>query len=372
MREIIVELSERSYKIHIENGSLNQTGSFVRNVFGVGNRKIGLVTNETVAPLYLSTVSDTLINAGYEVIEIIIPDGEEYKNLATYEKIITKLIEAKFERASVVIPLGGGVIGDIAGFVSATLLRGIPFIQIPTTILSQIDSSIGGKVAVDHPLGKNLIGSFYQPRGVLIDPEVLRTLNRREVVSGIGEAIKHAIIRDSEFFSFFEENLESIMDLSAPGDVIEEFIAWNCRIKAGVVATDEKERGLRAILNYGHTVGHALEVATGYNVYKHGEAVILGMVAASEIAVKRGILSTKDRNRQNDLLKRTGLKGYIPVFSDNNLNEAMKRDKKVSQGRIKFVLPESIGSAKVYNDISENEIQRGLEFMAEFASANFN
>jgi len=368
MQKITVNFGERSYDIVIESGSLPRLGSFVRECAGEVSRKICVVTSETVAGLYLDTAMDSLAGEGFEVTKIVLPDGEEYKTLDTYEAIITKLIEELFERKSVLIPFGGGVIGDVAGFAAATFLRGIPFIQVPTTIVAQVDSSIGGKVAVNHPLGKNLIGAFYQPHGVWIDTRVLTTLERCEVVSGMGEVVKHAVIRDREFFSFLEDNLESIMEFSASDDIMERFIAWNCRIKADVVSADERESGLRAILNYGHTTGHALETVTGYSLFKHGEAVILGMIAAGRIAVRKGLMSESEFNRQNNLLERVGISSEGHSITPDKILEAMTRDKKVSGGRIRFVLPSEIGKVDVYDDVSQGEIEDGIRFMKEYAS----
>jgi len=300
----------------------------------------------------------------------VVPDGEEYKTLATYEQIMARLIEARFERKSVIIPLGGGVIGDVAGFVAATLLRGVPFIQVPTTIVAQVDSSIGGKVAVNHPLGKNLIGNFYQPRGVLIDTRVLNTLEPREVTSGMGEAVKHAMIRDEEFFSFLENHIESIMRFEAPDAVMERFIAWNCRIKTSVVAADERESGIRAILNYGHTIGHALEAVTGYSRYRHGEAVILGMIAAGRIAERKGLMTGDDLHRQNSLLRRIGSGVFAGGIDAAEILDAMTHDKKVVEGRIRFVLPHGIGTVRIHDDVTTAEIEDALDYLVREVTLN--
>ncbi len=368
MRKVTVEFGNRSYDIIIEGGSLPGLGSFIKSCLGGSGFKVAVISTEKVAGLYLDTAIDSLSGEGFAVEEIIVPDGEKYKTLATYESILTKLIEARFERKSIVVPLGGGVIGDMAGFAAATFLRGIPFIQVPTTIVAQADSSIGGKVAVDHLLGKNLIGSFYQPRGVWIDTRVLTTLDYREVICGMAEVVKHAVIRDREFFGFLEDNLESIMRFEASDDTMEQFIAWNCRIKADVVMADERESGLRAILNYGHTVGHALETVTGYNRFKHGEAVILGMIAAARIAELKGLIKTEECDRQNRLLERVGIGSDVGGISIEEIIDAMKLDKKVSGGTIRFVLPDSIGSVKVYVDVTGDEIKAGIEYMLEYAT----
>lgn len=366
MQKVHVEFGSRSYEIVIEGGSLPNIGSFVRDCIGSDTCKVSVVTTETVAGLYLDTAVLSLSDTGFDVTKIVIPDGEEYKTLATYENIITKLIESRFERMSIIIPLGGGVVGDVAGFVASTFLRGIPFIQVPTTIVAQVDSSIGGKVAVNHPLGKNLIGSFYQPRGVWIDTRVLSTLEKREVVSGMGEAVKHAMIRDGNFFSFLEEHLEDIMSFDAPDDVMERFIAWNCRIKADVVSSDEHENGLRAILNYGHTIGHALETVTGYGRFRHGEAVILGMIAAGRIAERRGILSESDFNRQNSLLERIGIVKDMKGITVGDMYQAMMRDKKIVAGHLRFILPDTVGSVRIHDDITSDEIEECIEYMLKY------
>ena len=366
MELVTVDIGDRSYRIEIEAGCLDRLGTFVRDTCGPGGTKAAVVTSETVAGLYLSRAVDSLEKSGFAVTAVVIPDGEKQKTLATYERILTRLIEERFERSSVVVPLGGGVVGDIAGFVAATLLRGVSFVQVPTTIVAQADSSVGGKVAVDHPLGKNLIGSFYQPQGVLIDPRVLVTLAPREVVSGMGEVVKHAVIRDREFFGFLEEYLDTITGFTAPDDVMERFVASNCRIKADVVSRDERETGLRAILNYGHTVGHALETVTGYCRFSHGEAVALGMIAAAAIACRKGLMSSEDRDRQNRLLERVGLNRDLSGVAAGDLLEAMKRDKKVSRGTVRFVLPDEIGSVRVHGDVTEEEIGAGVRDLFDY------
>ncbi len=363
METVPVAMGDRAYNIMIEADSLPRTGAFVRSCAGPGARAACVVTSETVAGLYLDTVAESLSEAAFAVTTVVIPDGEEAKTLATYEAVITRLIRDRFERTGVIVPLGGGVVGDLAGFVAATYLRGIPFVQVPTTIVAQVDSSIGGKVAVNHPLGKNLIGAFHQPLGVWIDTRVLATLPHREVVSGMGEAIKHGVIRDRDFFAFLEEHLDAVMNFSAPDAVMEKFIAWNCRIKAAVVAADEREQGLRAILNYGHTVGHALEAVTGYARFTHGEAVMLGMLAAGRIAVSRGFMPEDEFGRQNRLLFRTGINGSVEGLDPAALYDAMTRDKKVAGGKIRFVLPDSIGAVRIHADITRAGIEDGIASM---------
>jgi 3-dehydroquinate synthase len=363
MHTVTMNLGERSYPIVIEAGCLPCAGAFVREFCGDKAREAAVVTSETVARLYLGPVAGSLEKSGFRVVTVVLPDGEEHKTVATWESILTRLIEERFERSSVIVALGGGVVGDVAGFAASAFLRGVSLVQIPTTIVAQVDSSIGGKVAVNHPLGKNLIGSFHQPRGVFIDTRVLATLAPREVVSGMGEVVKHAVIGDETFFSFLEEHLESIMGFEAEDEVMERFIEWNCRIKARVVSEDERERGVRAHLNYGHTVGHALETVTGYTRFSHGEAVALGMIAAAAIARARGLLSPGDEDRQNALLDRVGVNCAVGDIAPGAVLDAMRRDKKVSGGRIRFVLPPRIGAAEVFADVSEEEILRGVESM---------
>lgn len=363
MERIPVSLGDRSYEIEVEAGSLTRSGSYVHACTGFRPGKAAIVTTETVATLYLNTVRESLCDAGYDVYEIVVPDGEQYKTLDTYSTIMTRLIESRFERRSVIVPLGGGVIGDTAGFAAATLLRGVPFVQIPTTIVSQVDSSIGGKVAVNHPLGKNLIGNFYQPQGVLIDTKVLETLDPREVKSGIGEVIKHAVIRDKSFFEFLDEHIENIMSFSASDEIMERFIAWNCRIKAGVVSEDEREGGIRAILNYGHTIGHALEAITEFKRFTHGESVMLGMIAAGRISVNRGLWSSTDHERQYRLITRAGITRGLEGIDADKVYEAMKHDKKVIEGKIRFILADSIGSVNIYDDVTENEAKDAISYI---------
>ncbi len=367
MQNVPVAFGDRSYDIVIEGGSLPRVGGFVRQCAGGRSGKAAVVTTGTVAGLYLDTVARSLADEGYAVTEIVVPDGEEHKTVATWEGILTRLIGERFERKSVIVPLGGGVIGDTAGFAAATLLRGVPFVQVPTTIVAQVDSSIGGKVAVNHPLGKNLIGCFQQPKGVWIDTRVLATLEHREVISGMGEAIKHAVIRDATFFAFIEENIDEIMTVRAQDEIMERFIAWNCRIKAAVVSEDERESGVRAILNYGHTVGHALEAVTGYGRFTHGEAVILGMAAAGRIAVDRGLLDAEDFARQNALLRRAGVPDTVDGIAVGDVMEAMHRDKKVTDGRIRFILADRIGAVRIHDDVTTEQIAAAVEYTLAFA-----
>ncbi len=333
-------LPDRSYPIYIMRGMLDNIGPVMsKNGFSF-NSAVAVITNPLVGDLYADKVRDSLREAGFKTIVIEMPDGEEYKSLSEASKIYDRLIEKKFERDSSIIALGGGVVGDLAGFVAATYLRGVPYVQVPTTILSQVDSSIGGKTAVNHPRGKNLIGSFYQPKVVFIDPDVLMTLEAREIRGGIAEMIKHAVIRNPDYFLFLEEKAAGILALE--DDVIEA-IERSCIIKAGVVSADEHEQGLRAILNFGHTFGHAVESVSGYGTLRHGEAVAVGMVLAAEFSRELGHCTAEDVKRIKSLIEKFGLPTEAPGLAADDLFESMLLDKKVHHGQIRFVLLKSIG-----------------------------
>src|SRR2546427_3260601 len=308
MQTLTVNLGDRSYPIHVGEGILPRAGEFLSQAGLRG--KVAIVTNPTVAQLYLDAVHEALTDAGFEMIPILIPEGEEHKNLKTLASIYDRLITERLERNSCVMALGGGVVGDVAGFAAATYLRGIPYIQVPTTLLAQVDSSVGGKTGVNHQNGKNLIGAFYQPRLVLIDVEVLPTLPRREFVAGMAEVIKYGIIEDPHLFAFLEQNLAGFLALSS--ELVEEIIATSCAIKAKVVEKDEREEDYRSILNFGHTVGHALEALTGYGRFLHGEAVAVGMVQAASISLSQGFCDERSLGRIRQLITAAGLPSEIP------------------------------------------------------------
>jgi 3-dehydroquinate synthase len=314
-----------------------------------------VVTNPVVAGLYGEAVKRSLAEAGFQVGEAQIPDGEEYKTLATVAGLYDAAFTGGLERGDAVLALGGGVVGDIAGFLAATYMRGVPFVQVPTTLLAQVDSSVGGKVGVNHPGGKNLIGAFYQPRFVLIDPDTLATLPSREVRAGLAEVIKYGVISDAGFFSWLEANIDRLLNLEPAA--LEHAIAASCRIKAAVVSADETETGLRAILNFGHTVGHALEAVTGYQRFVHGEAVAIGMVAAARLAVRLGYFEPPGAERITGLVLRAGLPAEVPAgVVPGALLEAMRRDKKVVANRLTFVLPEAIGRVRVVRGVAAEEV----------------
>ena len=338
-----VKLGERSYPIFIGNDLLKDVGKKVRKY--VDSKQAVIVTNVTVAPLYLHTVQQSLEESGIQTNIIELPDGEEYKSLKWAGKIFDKLISFGMDRYSPLIALGGGVIGDITGFVAATYLRGVPFIQVPTTLLAQVDSSVGGKTAVNHRKGKNLIGAFYQPKFVCIDIDTLKTLEERELRSGLAEVIKYGVIKDAELFKFLEENVEKVLTLDS--DVLIHIILRSCAIKAEIVQEDETESGLRAILNFGHTFGHALESVTEYREYKHGEAVAIGMVVASKIANLMDICNSEVVERVRAIVIKSGLPWELPDYKYKHYLRAIRIDKKVVGDSLNFILTSRIGSVMI-------------------------
>jgi 3-dehydroquinate synthase len=340
---VAVELGDRSYPIVIGSGLLGEVGP--RLAAQLDTAVTAIVTNPTVGKLYLERVETSLRHAGYHVIVVEIPDGEEYKNLASLALIYDRLLEARFERSAPVLALGGGVIGDLAGFAAATLLRGVPFVQLPTTLLAQVDSSVGGKTGVNHPAGKNLIGAFYQPRLVLIDIGTLKTLPRRELLAGLVEVIKYGVILDAELFATIETQLDRMLSLDE--DLLRSVVRRCCALKAMVVQRDERESDYRSILNCGHTLGHALEALTGYQRYLHGEAVAIGMAFAARLSFVRGYCNAETMQRITQLLKRAGLPLEVPPeFSAQQLAQAIEGDKKVASGKVKFVCIEELGRTR--------------------------
>ena len=356
MQSLTVNLGARSYPIHIGAGLLEQTGELLRQAGLRG--KAAIVTNPVVAQLYLDPVYDSLRHAGFDVAPVLVPDGEEHKNLASLATIYERLIAARLERKSCVLALGGGVIGDLAGLAAATYLRGIPYAQLPTTLLAQVDSSVGGKTAVNHAEGKNLIGAFYQPKLVVIDIAVLRSLPKRELLAGLAEVIKYGIIEDPRLFSLLENAMEHIIGLNP--QLLTQIVATSCAIKARVVEMDEREDDHRAVLNFGHTVGHALEAATGYRRFLHGEAVAIGMIKAAALSVSQGLCDAESLKRIAALVEKAGLPVAIPAeVSLRSLVQAMEIDKKAAGGRIKFVMCEGIGKTR-FHWLAPEEILRGL------------
>ena len=355
MLTLTVDLDQRSYPIHIGSGLLGN-GELI--LPALAQKKAAIVTNTTVAPLYLETLLTALGNQGIECIPIILDDGEKYKDATTLNKIYDALLGNRCERNTTLVALGGGVIGDITGFAAATYLRGVPFIQIPTTLLAQVDSSVGGKTAINHPLGKNMIGAFYQPRLVLADTATLDTLPDRELRAGIAEVVKYGLIRDPEFFFWLEQNMEKLLERDP--EALAHAIRRSCENKAEVVAHDEREAGERALLNLGHTFGHAIENAMGYGNWLHGEAVAAGTMTAARLSVILGLLPESDLPRIEALLKRAGLPTTSPDLGFDRYLELMALDKKVEEGRIRFVLLDAIGKASVRSGIGNADLSRAI------------
>ncbi len=351
--EITVKLGDRSYPIHLCHDQLKEIGPFLHDITPPST--CAVLSDENVAPLYSEVVMDSLRDSGYTPHLITIPPGEQQKNLRTFEDLCRHLVERGLDRNSVLLALGGGVVGDIGGFVASAYMRGIDYIQIPTTLLAQVDSSVGGKTAVNLPQGKNLVGSFYQPRGVYIDSSVLHTLDRRDVRAGMVEVIKYGIIRDARFFEWLEDNLNPILELNP--DAILQAVRRSCEIKADVVARDETENGLRAILNYGHTVGHAVEAMSEYGRYRHGEAVAIGMEAAGRLAQQHLGLDEEGVRRQTNLLRRLGVPTSIENLRADDIIRKMAADKKSIEGKPRFILAESIGEVEICGDVPESAVR---------------
>ena len=344
MQTLQVELAERSYPIYIGAGLLAQTGLFEPHIAG---RQVAIITNETVAPLYLQSLLVTL--AGFDVTPVILPDGEAFKTWETLQLIFDGLLSARHDRRTTVIALGGGVIGDMAGFAAACYQRGVDFIQVPTTLLSQVDSSVGGKTGINHPLGKNMVGAFYQPRAVIIDISSLNTLPARELSAGLAEVIKYGLICDEPFLGWLELNMAGLRSLDQA--LLAEAVARSCTAKAYVVGQDERESGLRATLNLGHTFGHAIETHMGYGVWLHGEAVSAGTVMALEMSRRLGWITAAERDRGVRLLLQAGLPVVPPEeMTPDDFLEHMGVDKKVLDGRLRLVLLKGLGAAVVTSE----------------------
>lgn len=355
MQTLKVELADRSYPIHVGRNLITNTDLILPHL---KRKHVAIVTNTTVAPLYLDKLSQTLQAAGVSVIPIILPDGEAYKNTETLNKIYDALLQNRCERSTTLIALGGGVIGDLTGYAAATYLRGVPFIQIPTTLLSQVDSSVGGKTGINHPLGKNMIGAFYQPQVVLADIDTLKTLPSRELSAGMAEVIKYGLIRDAEFFNWLETHIEQLMALEE--SAISEAIYRSCQNKADVVARDEHETGERALLNLGHTFGHAIENAMGYGVWLHGEAVAAGTMMAADLSQRMGWLSAAEVARIHALLTKAKLPLDPPELGADKYLELMQMDKKVADGKIRLVLQQGIGKSVITSDYDADKLRATL------------
>ena len=337
-----VDLGERSYPITIGPRLLDDAALLARHVDG---GKAAIVTNTTVAPLYLERVAGALRAAGREVVEIVLPDGEEHKNWTSLNLVFDALLQHKCDRKTTIVALGGGVIGDLAGFAASSYMRGVPFVQVPTTLLSQVDSSVGGKTGINHPLGKNMIGAFYQPRAVIADTATLDTLPPRELAAGLAEVIKHGAILDAAYFDWIEANIAKLV--AREPDAMAYAIARSCEIKAEVVRKDEREGGLRAVLNFGHTFGHAIEAGLGFGTWLHGEAVGCGMVMAADLSARLGLVDAATVARVRSLVKAAGLPTVAPDLGLDRWIELMAVDKKNEGGEIKFILLKPLGSPAI-------------------------
>jgi len=354
MATLNLDLGERSYPIYIESALLSKAELLTSHIRA---KRVCIVTNDVVAPLYLQALKDKL--SDFTVDEVILADGEAEKSLSNFDVIMSHLLEQEHGRDTTLIALGGGVIGDITGFAAACYQRGIDFIQIPTTLLSQVDSSVGGKTAVNHPLGKNMIGAFYQPKAVFIDIDSLSTLPIREFNAGMAEVIKYGILGDKDFFIWLEENVSAIK--AADKDTLATMIEKCCQCKADIVASDETEAGVRALLNLGHTFGHAIEAEQGYGKWLHGEAVATGMVLAAKLAIAMNLLEASELCRIESLINAFDL----PVNAPSDMGFAefirhMRRDKKNIAGKLRFIVPTAIGQSEIRDDITQEVLQQIL------------
>lgn len=355
MQTLTVELGARSYPIYIGANLLENADLILPYL---AQKRVAIVTNTTVAPLYLDTLSQVLQRHGVDVLPIILPDGEVYKNAEILGRIYDALLQHRCERKTTMIALGGGVIGDLTGYAAATYMRGVPFIQVPTTLLAQVDSSVGGKTGINHPLGKNMIGAFYQPKVVLADTSTLGTLPDRELSAGLAEVIKYGLIRDLSFFEWLEQNIDKL--LARDQEALAYAIFRSCQNKAEVVAADEREGGVRALLNLGHTFGHAIEAGMGYGNWLHGEAVAGGTVLAVDLSRRLGWIGEADVARIRDLFKRAKLPDTAPALGVDAYLDMMGLDKKVEEGKIRFVLLKSIGEGVVTGEVPADELRATL------------
>jgi len=378
VKEITVKITEdKEYKVYIEKGILNSLGEYLSKT--IENKRIIIISNSLVNCLYGVKLLSSLKRGGFNLnlIDLIeIPDGEKYKSLSTAKYLYDELLKRKVDRTTTLIALGGGVIGDLTGFVAATYMRGLPLVHIPTTLLAQVDSSIGGKVAVDHPLAKNIIGNFYQPKAVYTDPEVLQTLSDKDIKNGIVEAIKIAVIKSPVFFKWLEKNIDQL--LKKYKDLLYELVKEAVSLKVDIVLKDPWESGLRKVLNFGHSIGHALEVRVGYQDLSHGEAVALGMLIETKISRNRGICSEEFEEKIRKILsflpsslsfprKRESIFKYIKNIDYNQFWETLTLDKKNYQGRMTFILPEVLGKVSLIDNINKEEVIKALkEFKKEW------
>ena len=357
MNEAILQvaLAGRSYAIHIGGGLLGRADLFAPHL---GSGRVAIVTNETIAPLYAGRLETTLRAAGASCLTIALPDGEEFKTLESLNRVFDELLSANADRRTLIVALGGGVVGDIAGFAAATFQRGVPYLQVPTSLLAQVDSSVGGKTAVNHPLGKNMIGAFHQPRAVIADTDTLQTLPERELGAGLAEVVKHAALRDARFLDWIEEHTAALR--ARDRGALAHAIRRSCEIKAEIVAADERESGERALLNFGHTFGHAIESALGHGTWLHGEAVAAGMALAARFSVRQGRLDPRSAERLVGMLEALGLPVAAPRMPALRWLEFMGRDKKNQDGRITLILLDALGRATIVKDTPRAELEAFL------------
>ncbi|HSV20382.1 MAG TPA: 3-dehydroquinate synthase [Casimicrobiaceae bacterium] len=350
-RTLSVALAERSYPIHVGSGLLHEAHRLIGSLVG---HRVVVVSNAIVAAHYLAPLRASLSAGGIASDVILVPDGEAHKSWPTLQDVVTRLLELRADRGTTIVALGGGVVGDLAGFAAAIYQRGMGFVQVPTTLLAQVDSSVGGKTGINHPLGKNMIGAFHQPAAVLIDTDCLQTLPSRELAAGLAEVVKHGAIRDAAFFAWLEQSTAALMARDA--DALAHAIHESCRIKAAVVAADERETGERALLNFGHTFGHAIEAGTGYGTWLHGEAVGAGMVLAARLSERVLALPQADTTRLHALLQALAVPVNPPAMPLPRWLELMQRDKKSLAGRLRFILLEALGRARIVADVPDNEV----------------
>lgn len=358
MESLRVALGERSYPIHIGAGLLERADLYRPHLAG---GSAAIVTNEIVAPLYLAKLRQAL--RGVRVTEILVPDGEQAKAWPTLERVFDALLAARCGRDTLLVALGGGVVGDLAGFAAAVYQRGMPFLQVPTTLLAQVDSAVGGKTAINHARGKNMIGAFHQPVAVISDMSSLDTLPERELRAGLAEVIKHALALDAAFVEWLEQNVEKL--LARERQALSFAVKRCCELKAGIVAADERESGVRALLNFGHTFGHAIEAAAGYGNWLHGEAIAAGMVMAAELSVRLGLLDRKSFLRVRKIIERAGLPVAGPAIAPQALRELMAVDKKAAAGKLHFVVLEQIGRAALRGDVDERLVREAIVAAAQ-------
>ena len=353
--KIHVPIDKNFYEVTIKSGILSEIGNKLAELGIKNSRKILIISNQEIANLFGNRLLDNLKKNNYSAKIFIIKAGEKFKNIGTLNEIYDAAFEYGMERGSLMIALGGGIVGDITGFASATWLRGLDYIQIPTTLLSMVDSSVGGKTGVNHPKGKNLIGAFNQPKAVFIDTDTLKTLPSREFNAGMAEIIKYGVIRDEKLFEYLEDEFNSRNILNLENQSMIKIIKNSVKIKSDIVSEDEKENGIRAYLNYGHSFGHVIENLCGYGEYLHGEAISIGMRIAGEIAFSKGLWKEDETIRQNNLIKKYGLPIEVPNLNKSDVVRILMGDKKVQEGKMRFILPNRIGKVSIYQDIVESD-----------------